>query len=164
MRALFSGSFDPVTNGHLDLIGRVAPLVEMLIVAVAINTEKRPLFSEEERMALLRDACRAWPNVRVERNCGLTVEAARVFAADVIIRGFRNVLEGERELEMARVNRQLSGIETLLLPASPQWATSSSSLVKEIARFGGDVSSLVPGAVAERLQALAAARRPGEAD
>ncbi|HEY3378432.1 MAG TPA: pantetheine-phosphate adenylyltransferase [Armatimonadota bacterium] len=153
MRALFAGSFDPVTYGHLDLISRVVPLVESLVVAVAINSEKRPIFSEEERLTLLRATCQAWPQVEVRAFQGLVVDAARTVGATVIIRGIRNASELDHELQMAQTNRQLSGIETLLLPASPQWSFVSSSLIKEVARYGGDITPYVPAAVAARVLA-----------
>jgi pantetheine-phosphate adenylyltransferase len=151
MRALFPGSFDPITNGHLDLIARLVSLVDEVVVAVAVNPEKTPLFPEEERVELLSEACRPWPAVRVERFTGLVVDAARQCAADLIVRGIRSVAESDRELQMARMNRAQTGIETLLLPASPAWAFVSSSFVREIARFGGEVAPYVPAPVAARL-------------
>ncbi|HEY3416054.1 MAG TPA: pantetheine-phosphate adenylyltransferase [Armatimonadota bacterium] len=153
MRALLAGSFDPVTIGHLDLISRFVPLVDSLVIAVAVNIEKRPLFDDTERVEMLRDACRPWPTVEVVTFTGLIVEAARHFNADVIARGVRSSGEFEREVTMARVNRALTGIETLLLPASPDLSFVSSSLVKELASFGGDVAAFVPTAVAVRLRA-----------
>lgn len=152
MRALFPGSFDPVTNGHLDLIARIVPLVDTVVVAVAINCEKRPLFSEDERVALLQEACRVWPTVCVQAFSGLVIDAAQLAGADLIIRGVRSSVECDRELQMAQTNRALAGIETLLLPASPSWSFVSSSLVREIARFGGEVAPYVPALVAERLR------------
>jgi len=153
MRALFTGSFDPVTNGHLDLIQRMASLVDSLVVAILVNAEKHPAFTNEERIAMLSDACRAWPNVEIAAFQGLVVDAARHFNATVIVRGIRHSAELEREMQMARMNQALSGIETLLLPASPQWAFVSSSLIKEVTRYGGDVSPFVPEAVVEQLRA-----------
>ena len=154
MRALFPGMFDPVTNGHLDLIARLSSLADDVIVAIAVNPEKRPLFTDEERATLLREACRPWPSVRAQTFAGLAVDAARQFNADVIVRGIRGSAEFDREWHMAQMNRAMTGIETLLLPASPSWAHVSSSLVREIARFGGDVTSYVPAAVVIRLRAL----------
>ena len=153
MRALFTGSFDPVTNGHLDLIQRMAPLVDSLVVAILVNSEKRPIFTNEERIAMLRDACHAWSNVEITAYQGLVVDAARHFNVTAIVRGIRHSAELEREMQMARMNQALSGIETLLLPASPQWAFVSSSLIKEVARYGGDISPFVPKVVAEQLRA-----------
>jgi len=153
MRILFPGTYDPVTNGHLDLIGRLVPLAESLVVAVAINLEKRPLFSDDERVEMLKAACRAWPTVEVRAFRGLVVDAARQVEADLIVRGIRSSAEGDRELQMAYTNRALTGIETLLLPASPGLAYVSSSLVREVARFGGDITPFVPPEVAERMYA-----------
>ena len=152
LRALFPGSFDPVTNGHLDLIGRLCPLVDQLVVGVAVNPGKQPLLSDTERVALLREACRAWPQVEVQAFNGLVVEAARRLDVQLLVRGIRNGEEFNREWQLAQMNRALTGIETLLMPTTPQWALVSSSLIKEVARFGGDVSAFVPPAVAARLR------------
>jgi len=152
MRALFPGSFDPVTNGHLDLIARLAPLVDEVVVALAVNPQKIPLFTEDERVELLREVCRPWPVVRVQVFTGLVVDAARQCGADLIIRGIRGGADCEREWQMAHLNRTMAGIETLWLPASPEWACVSSSLVREIARFGGEVAPFVPAPVAACLR------------
>lgn len=152
MRALFAGSFDPVTNGHVDLIGRAAVIADSVVVAVAVNIAKRPIFPDEVRVAMLREACQGWPQVTVVVFHGLIVEAAREFGADVLIRGVRASDDFAKEYQMAQVNRALTGIETLLLPASPQLSFLTSSLIKELIRFGGDVSSMVPPAVCARLQ------------
>jgi len=151
MRALFPGSFDPVTNGHLDLIARLVTLVDEVVVAVAINPAKHPLFSREERVALLREACACWPTVQIQEFIGLVVDAARQYEASMIVRGIRGNGELDREMQMAQANRALCGIETLLLPAHPAWSFVSSSLVREIARFGGDIAPYVPAPVAARL-------------
>lgn len=153
MRALFAGSFDPVTHGHLDLIGRVVSLVDSVVVAVATNPDKHPLFADEERVAILREVCRPWPTVEVRAFRGLVVDAARETGATLIVRGLRGEAEAAGELQMAQMNRALTGIETLLVPTTPQWAFVSSSLVKEIARLGGTVDAFVPGIVAARLRA-----------
>lgn len=153
MRAFFAGSFDPVTNGHIDLIGRLATLMDAVVVAVSINPEKRPLFTDDERVALLTAVCEPWPNVVVRRFTGLVVDAAREVQATILVRGIRSAEEWAREVQMAQMNRALSGIETLVLPASPALTYISSSLVKEVARFGGDISPFVPAQVAERLYA-----------
>ncbi|MHB0939336.1 MAG: pantetheine-phosphate adenylyltransferase [Armatimonadota bacterium] len=152
MLALFPGSFDPVTNGHLDLIARVVALVDEVVVAIAVNPEKVPLFSEEERVELLREACRPWPTVRVQAFSGLVVDAARACGAGMIVRGIRGGADADREMQMAQLNRAMTGIETLLLPASPAWAFVSSSFVREIARFGGEVAPYVPPTVAARIR------------
>jgi pantetheine-phosphate adenylyltransferase len=162
MRALFAGSFDPVTYGHLDVISRFAPQVDTLVVAVAVNPDKRPLFPEAERVAMLREVCRPWPNVEVHAFQGLVVEAAQAVEATLLVRGIRNSAEFDREMQMAHVNRALTGIETLLLPASAPWAYLSATLVREVARFGGEVSPFVPDMVAARLRELFSAARQGE--
>ncbi len=122
MRVLFPGSFDPVSNGHLDLIGRLALLADSIVVAVAINPAKHPLFTEEERVEMLRIVCHTWPQVEVYAFHGLVVEAARQVNAACIVRGTRGGAECDHELQMAQMNRTMAGIETLFLPASPQWA------------------------------------------
>jgi len=152
MRALFPGSFDPVTNGHLDLIARLVPLVDEVVAAIATNPEKNPLFSDIERLELLNEACGRWATVSVKLFTGLVVDAARQCDAGLIVRGIRDGAEFDRELRMAQMNRALTGIETLLLPASARWTFVSSSLVREIARFGGEVSPYVPSPVAARLR------------
>ena len=152
MRALFPGSFDPVTNGHLDLIARLVPLVDEVVVAIAINPAKHPLFSGEERVQLLREVCSPWPTVSIREFTGLVVDAARQCGAEMIVRGIRNSGEFDWEVQMAQMNRAMTGVETLLLPASPSWSFVSSSLVREIARFGGNIDPYVPAPVAVRLR------------
>lgn len=152
MRVLFPGSFDPVTNGHLDLISRVVTMADSVVVAVAVNPDKRPLFTDDERVSLLREVCQPWPSVQVHAFRGLVVEAAHFFAADVIVRGIRNSAEFDREVQMAQMNRAMTGIETLLLPTNPAWAFVSASLIREIARFGGEIAPYVPSHVAACLQ------------
>ena len=152
-RAVCPGSFDPVTNGHVDVINRAAALYDELIVAVLVNPGKAGLFSVDERMALLRDAVAGLPNVRVDRFEGLLVDYCRAHDVPVIVKGLRAVSDFEYELQMAQMNRELAGIETLFVPTAPQVGHLSSSLVKQIAQFGGDVSTLVPEAVHDRLLA-----------
>jgi pantetheine-phosphate adenylyltransferase len=152
-RAVCPGSFDPVTNGHVDVIQRAASLYDELVVAVLVNPGKAGLFTVEERMELLRDAVAELPNVRVDSFEGLLVDYCRRAGIPVIVKGLRAVGDFEYELQMAQMNRELAGIETLFVPTAPQVGHLSSSLVKQIATFGGDVSSLVPKAVNERLVA-----------
>ncbi|MFQ1001386.1 pantetheine-phosphate adenylyltransferase [Modestobacter sp. SSW1-42] len=152
-RAVCPGSFDPVTNGHVDVITRAAALYDELVVAVLVNPGKAGLFDVDERMELLRRAVEACPNVTVASFEGLLVDWCRSHDVPVIVKGLRAVGDFEYELQMAQMNRELAGIETLFMPTAPQVGHLSSSLVKQIARFGGDVSSLVPPAVNDRLVA-----------
>jgi pantetheine-phosphate adenylyltransferase len=152
--AIYPGSFDPVTNGHLDLITRGAQIFDQLIVAVAPNLEKEPLFAVKERVEMLESLTFEWKNVEVDTFNGLLVEYARSQNASVIVRGIRAVSDYEYELQMAMMNRKLEPeIETVfMLPAEP-YSYLSSRLVREIARLGGPVKDLVPPIVAERLRA-----------
>ena len=152
-RAVCPGSFDPVTNGHVDVIARAAALYDELVVAVLVNPGKAGLFAVDERMALLRDAVADVPNVTVDSFQGLLVDYCRSHDIPVIVKGLRAVSDFEYELQMAQMNRELAAVETLFVPTAPQVGHLSSSLVKQIATFGGDVSGLVPKAVHERLLA-----------
>jgi pantetheine-phosphate adenylyltransferase len=158
-RAVCPGSFDPVTNGHVDVITRAARLYDELVVAVLVNPGKAGLFSVDERMELLHDAVAELPNVRIDSFQGLLVDYCKAHDIPVIVKGLRAVSDFEYELQMAQMNRELAGIETLFVPTAPQVGHLSSSLVKQIAQFGGDVSSLVPKVVNERLVAKARDRR-----
>jgi pantetheine-phosphate adenylyltransferase len=152
--AIYPGSFDPVTAGHLDIIGRGAVLFERLIVAVAplSTAPKRPLFSLEERIALLRETCRAWPNVEIDSFEGLLVQYARQRGASAIIKGLRAVSDFEYEFAMALMNRRLEpAVDTLYLMTSAEFSFLSSSLVKEVARLGGELDGLVPDPVRKAL-------------
>lgn len=159
-RAVCPGSFDPVTNGHVDVINRAAALYDELVVAVLVNPGKAGLFSVEERMELLREAVTELPNVRVDSFQGLLVDYCTAHDVPVIVKGLRAVSDFEYELQMAQMNRELAGIETLFVPTAPQVGHLSSSLVKQIAQFGGDVSRLVPKAVDDRLRERARGERP----
>ena len=150
-RAVCPGSFDPVTNGHVDVISRAAGLYDELVVAVLVNPGKAGLLTVDERMALLRDAVADLPNVRVDSFQGLLVDYCRSQGIRVIVKGLRAVSDFEYELQMAQMNRELAGVETLFVPTAPQVGHLSSSLVKQIALFGGDVSRFVPKAVLDRL-------------
>ena len=150
-RAVCPGSFDPVTNGHVDVIQRAAGLYDELVVAVLVNPGKAGFFPVTERMDLLREAVADLPNVTVDSFEGLLVDYCRARALPVIVKGLRAVSDFEYELQMAQMNRELAGIETLFVPTAPQVGHLSSSLVKQIATFGGDVSRLVPKAVNDRL-------------
>jgi pantetheine-phosphate adenylyltransferase len=155
-RAVCPGSFDPVTNGHVDVIARAAALYDELVVAVLVNPGKAGLFGVEERMELLREAVADLPNVTVDSFSGLLVDYCRDHGVPVIVKGLRAVGDFEYELQMAQMNRELAGIETLFVPTAPQVGHLSSSLVKQIATFGGDVSRLVPPGVLERLTTMRA--------
>jgi pantetheine-phosphate adenylyltransferase len=159
-RAVCPGSFDPVTNGHVDVITRAAALYDELVVAVLVNPGKAGLFDVEERMGLLREAIVDLPNVIVDSFEGLLVDYCLHRDIPVIVKGLRAVGDFEYELQMAQMNRELAGVETLFVPTAPQVGHLSSSLVKQIARFGGDVSSLVPKAVNDRFVAQAKERQP----
>ena len=151
-RAIYPGSFDPVTNGHLDVIGRARKLFDEIVVAVAHNDEKQPLFSLEERLALLRDALAKIDHVRVAQFDGLLVDFAVAQKANAVIRGLRAVSDFEFEFQMALMNRKLEdSVETIFLMPKEEYTYLSSRLVKEIARLGGNVSGFVPGPVAAAL-------------
>lgn len=155
-RALFPGSFDPVTRGHVDLLERAARLFDEVVVAVAVHADKRPLFMLEERSELL-SAC--FPGTRVVRLEGLVVDACREFGCGALVRGVRGPGDLEYELRMARTNAELGGVETVFLGAAPAFAHVSSTLVRQIASMGGDVTSFVPQPVARRLAARAEENR-----
>ncbi len=146
-RAVCPGSFDPVTNGHVDVITRAAALYDELVVAVLVNPGKAGLFDVDERIALLREAMSPLSNVTVDSFSGLLVQWCQAHDVPVIVKGLRAVGDFEYELQMAQMNRELAGIETLFVPTAPQVGHLSSSLVKQIAAFGGDVAHLVPPAV-----------------
>jgi pantetheine-phosphate adenylyltransferase len=152
--AIYPGSFDPVTNGHLDLIERGANIFERLIVAVLRNAEKEPLFNLAERLEMLREVTRSLPNVEIDAFDGLLVEYARRRGGRVLLRGIRAVSDYEYELQMALMNRKLEPrIETVFMMPAEAYSYLSSRLVREIARLGGPVNALVPPAVEQRLRA-----------
>jgi pantetheine-phosphate adenylyltransferase len=147
------GSFDPVTNGHLDVVERAAALFDEVTIVVAINQNKASLFSVEERLELLAEVTEPWPNVRLDSFEGLLVDFCRDRGIPAIVKGLRAVSDFDYELQMAQMNRQLAGVETLFMPTSATYSYLSSSLVKEVAAHGGDVAGLVPHVVAGRLRA-----------
>jgi pantetheine-phosphate adenylyltransferase len=151
LTALCPGTFDPVTNGHLDIIERAAQRFDALVVGVLGNPAKQPLFSAEERVGLLKEATHELGNVEVEAFSGLLVEYATHRGIGLVVKGLRAVTDFEFEIQMAQMNHRLTGLETLFMTTSPQWSFLSSSLIKEVAGFGGDVSGLVPTTVAVRL-------------
>jgi len=150
---LYPGSFDPVTNGHIDVARRASSIFDKVVIAVAINAEKSPLFTVEERMELLRSSCRDFPNIEVSEFSGLLVNALEQFDASAVIRGLRAVSDFEYEFQMALMNRGLNEkCETLFMMPSPEYSYVSSRLIKEIAKCGGDVSSFVPPVVASAMR------------
>ena len=151
LTALCPGTFDPVTNGHLDVVRRAAGMFEGVVVAVLENPSKAPLFTVQERSALLEEALRDQPNVRIGAFGGLLVDYARTQGADLIVKGLRAVSDYEYEIQMAQMNQRIGEIETLFMATSPKWSFLSSSLVKEVARLGGDVEGLVPDHVRKAL-------------
>jgi pantetheine-phosphate adenylyltransferase len=143
-RAVCPGSFDPVTNGHLDIVQRAASLFDEVIVAVGVNQSKNRLFSPEERIGMLEQATVGLPNVSVEGFTGLLTTFCQERGAHAIVKGLRAVSDFDYELQMAQMNSSLTDVETVFVPTSPEWSFLASSLVKEVATFGGDVSGLVP--------------------
>ena len=152
-RMMYPGSFDPVTRGHLDIITRASALCDELIVGGLHNPGKRGAIPVEKRVALLQSACAQLPNVRVVARSGLTVDCAKEFGADCLVRGVRPLGDFETEYSMAQMNRMLGGVETLLMTTSETCAGISSSIVRQIASFGGDIDSLVPEGLAQDIRA-----------
>ena len=152
MRAVCPGSFDPITHGHLDVINRAATLFGEVIVAVGRNSAKKYLFDTDERVELARAAVADIPGVQVEVLSGLLVDFCRERDAGYVVKGLRFASDFDFELQMAHINHSLTGLETVLLPASAQWGTLSSTMVREVATLGGDVSAFVPPLVAERIE------------
>ena len=152
-RAIYAGSFDPVTNGHLDVLARAAKVFDQVVIAVAVNPEKKNVFTPEERVTLLKEATKDFHNVRVTHFHGLLVEFAKTEKACAIIRGLRALSDFEFEFQMALMNRHLeSTLETLFLMPKEEYSYISSRLVREVARLGGDVSSFVPACVQQALR------------
>ena len=150
-RVVCPGSFDPVTNGHLDIITRAATFCDEVIVAVAHNLSKTALFTADERVEMLREVTKAQDNVRVARFDGLVVDFCQANKASAIVKGLRAVTDFDYEMQMAQMNYSQAGVETLFMTTNPLYAFLSSSLVKEFAKYGGDVSGLVPEQVIDRL-------------
>ena len=151
---LYPGSFDPVTNGHFDVIKRASALFDKVVVAAAVNGEKTPLFTFDERVQLLKEVCKDLPNVEIVSFQGLLVNALAEFDACAVIRGLRAVSDFEYEFQMALMNRELNHkCETLFMMPSPDYSFVSSKLIKEIARCKGDISAFVPPCVADAIYA-----------
>ena len=150
-RAVCPGSFDPITNGHLDIVGRASQICDEVVVAVLVNQTKQGLFTIDERLEMIREVVAEYGNVVVDSFSGLLVDYCRHNDIPVIVKGLRAVSDFEYELQMAQMNHRLAGIETLFMTTNPLYSFLSSSLVKEIATYGGDVAELVPEAVVRRL-------------
>ena len=163
-RAVCPGSFDPVTNGHVDIFRRTAALFDELVVATGTNISKSRLFDPEERLEMLREACADLPNVTVMGFTGLIVDFCREIDAQAIVKGLRGGNDYEYELPMAQMNAHLTGVETVFVPTTASLGYVSSSLVKEVASLGGDISGLVPPAVHARLTAKLAEKAAGRGE
>jgi pantetheine-phosphate adenylyltransferase len=161
-RLVCPGSFDPVTNGHLDVISRAAALYDEVVVAVLINVTKKTLFTVDERVGMLREATKAYGNVQVARFHGLLVDFCAANGISAVVKGLRAVRDFEYEMQMAQMNHRLAKVETLFMTTNPLYSFLSSSLVKDVARHGGDVSGLVPGCVLDRLRARLEAGLQGQ--
>lgn len=160
-KAVCPGSFDPVTNGHLDVFSRAASLADEVVVAVLVNKKKASLFPVEERIELLREVVAPYPNITVDAFHGLLVDYCATHDIQAIVKGLRAVSDFDYELQMAQMNYRLAGLETLFVSTNPLYSYLSSSLVKEVATYGGDVSGLVPDVVLDRLQDKLAGEIPG---
>jgi pantetheine-phosphate adenylyltransferase len=151
-KAVCPGSFDPVTNGHLDIISRASDLFDEVTVAVLINKSKEGMFSVDERLEMLHIVAADYPNVKIDAFRGLLVDFCKAHGIPAIVKGLRAISDFDYELQMAQMNRSLAGVETVFVPTSPEYSFLASSLVKEIATYGGDVSGLVPVDVLRRLR------------
>ncbi len=149
--ALCPGTFDPVTTGHLDIIGRAARVFGAVVVTVLDNPAQTPLFTADERVAMMKEAVADLPNVEVDSFGGLLVAFARARGASVVVKGLRAVTDLEFEMQMAQMNMRMAGVETFFVATNPAWSYLSSSLMKEVVRFGGSVDGLVPDFVRDRL-------------
>lgn len=159
--AVCPGSFDPVTNGHLDVFARAAAVFDQVTVAVLINKTKSSLFTVQERMDMLREVVAPYPNIEVDSFHGLLVDYCSARGISVIVKGLRGFGDVDYELQMSQMNRRLTGVETMFVSTNPLYGYLSSSLVKEVATYGGDVSGLVPDSVLARLGERIAERGRG---
>jgi pantetheine-phosphate adenylyltransferase len=149
-RAVCPGSFDPVTHGHLDIIERTARLFDEVVVAVGNNIKKNSLFTPVERVEMLTEVCAPWPGVSVDLFSGLLVDFCTAHDINAIAKGLRFVSDFDYELQMAQMNTQLAGVDTIFLPTASQWSYVSSTLVREVATMGGDVTQFLPPVIADR--------------
>ena len=162
-RAVCPGSFDPVTLGHLDIVGRASSLFDEVVVAVGVNQSKSRMFTADERIAMLERACAGFDNVRVASFTGLLTDFCRANEVNAIVKGLRAVSDFDYELQMAQMNASLADeVDTVFVPTAPEYSFLASSLVKEVARFGGDVSRFVPGFVHEALIARLTSENTGD--
>ena len=151
--AVCPGSFDPVTLGHIDIFERASAQFDELVIAVLVNPNKQGMFSVDERIALIEESTAHLPNVRVESGQGLVVDFVKALGMTAIIKGLRTGTDFEYELQMAQMNKHIAGVDTFFVATTPQFSFVSSSLAKEVAMLGGDVSALLPGPVNVRLRA-----------
>ena len=152
VRAIFPGSFDPITNGHMDVVERGLILFDELIIAVGKSPLKNPLFNPDERVEMIAEIIKDKPRLSVEAFDGLTVEYAKLREADVILRGLRSLTDMNYELQMAMTNRAVAGVETAFLMTSEKFGFTSSTMIRQVATLGGDISALVPSNVYDRLK------------
>ncbi len=155
-RVVCPGSFDPVTNGHLDIISRASRLYDEVVVAVLINITKKSLFTVEERMEMLREVSAGYGNVRVDRFHGLLVDFCETNGISAVVKGLRAVSDFDYEMQMAQMNYSMAKVETMFMTTNPLYSFLSSSLIREVAKYGGDVSGLVPEQVIGKLRARVA--------
>ena len=160
-KAVCPGSFDPITNGHLDVIERASGLFDEVTIAVLMNSSKSGLFSVQERVEMIKDSISHLTNVKVDTWSGLLVDYCRAHEIKAIVKGLRAVSDFDYELQMAQINLQLKGVDTLLMATKPAYSFLSSSLVREISSYGGDVSTFVPQRVAAALASKASPNRKG---
>ncbi len=151
--AVCPGSFDPVTLGHIDVFERAAAQFDVVIVAVLVNPNKTGMFTIDERIAMISEACAHLPNLRVEAGHGLVVDFVRARGLSAIVKGLRTGTDFEYEVQMAQMNKHIAGVDTFFVATAPQYSFVSSSLAKEVAGLGGDVSALLPDSVNRRLTA-----------
>jgi pantetheine-phosphate adenylyltransferase len=152
-KAVCPGSFDPITFGHLDVIARASGIFDEVIIAVMVNRTKASLFTVEERISMIKEVVAKYPNVKVDSWSGLLVDYCKTNGVSAIVKGLRAVSDFDYELQMAQMNLQLKGVDTLFMATTPAYSFLSSSLVKEIANYGGDVSALVPANVLSLMKA-----------
>lgn len=150
-RVVCPGSFDPVTNGHLDIISRASRLYDEVVIAVLINVSKNSLFTVDERVEMMAEVTKEYGNIKVDKFYGLTVDYCKEHDIPVIVRGLRAISDFDYELQIAQMNHRMAGVETMFMATNPQYAFLSSSLMKEVVKYGGDIAGLVPEVIHQRL-------------